>query len=83
MIEKEVAVAISIIIESLEDLTLANLAHQIIRKIAITEREKAHHTNQEKDTIEMIETEEEIEIVLLATNNFDLLVSLNWLWWLD
>ncbi len=80
MIEKEVAVVISII-ESLEDLIL--VAHQIINAIAIRKREtvEVHHTSQEKDMIEikeMIETEEEIEIVLLATNNFDLeLVSLN------
>ncbi len=86
MIEKEVTVVISII-ESLEDLIL--VAHQIISVIAIRKREivEVHHTSQEKDMIEireMIETEEEIEIVLLATNNFDLeLVSLNSLRWLD
>lgn len=86
MIEKEVIVVISII-ENLEDLIL--VAHQIISAIAIRKREivEVHHTSQEKDMIEireMIETEEEIEIVLLATNNFDLeLVSLNSLRWLD
>ena len=86
MIEKEVTVVISII-ESLEDLIL--VAHQIISAIAIRKREivEVHHTSQEKDMIEireMIETEEEIEIVLLATNNFDLeLVSLNSLRRLD
>lgn len=88
MIEKEVIVVISIT-ESLEGLTLVDLAHLIINAIVIRERETAEvrHTSQEKDMIEMremIETEEEIEIVLLASNNIDLeLVSLNSLRRLD
>lgn len=88
MIEKEVVVVISIT-ESLEGLTLVDLAHLIINAIVIREREIAEvrHTSQEKNMIEMremIETEEEIEIVLLASNNIDLeLVSLNSLRRLD
>ena len=88
MIEKEVVVVISIT-ESLEGLTLVDLAHLIINAIVIREREIAEvrHTSQEKDMIEMremIETEEEIEIVLLASNYIDLeLVSLNSLRRLD
>lgn len=88
MIEKEVIVVISIT-ESLEGLTLVDLAHLIINAIVIREREIAEvrHTSQEKDMIEMremIETEEEIEIVLLASNYIDLeLVSLNSLRRLD
>lgn len=88
MIEKEVVVVISIT-ESLEGLTLVDLAHLIINAFVIREREIAEvrHTSQEKDMIEMremIETEEEIEIVLLASNNIDLeLVSLNSLRRLD